>query len=184
MSIRKLTKVVTTNTAQNILTNSPFFEPKVIKKTLDILKTVQWDHNWTNLNPTYAQQTKIWFPNIDLLKSSQLLKLTKTGLGLCIQYITGHNWLLRHKRYYLDNPNMDLTCRLCNEVNSTEDAVHFWSHCKAMQINRNRITAILKRDKEADKVSFTQPLMWSPKQLDRFLTEPSIVQLLSDPGEE
>ena len=79
---------------------------------------------------------------------------------------------------------MDLTCRLCNEVNSTEDAVHFWSQCKAMQINRNRITAILKRDKEADKVSFTQPLMWSPKQLDRFLTEPSIVQLLSDPGEE
>ena len=53
-----------------------------------------------------------------------------------------------------------------------------------MKINRNRVTAILKRDKETDKVSFTQPLMWSPKQLDRFLTEPSIVQLLSEPGEE
>ena len=79
---------------------------------------------------------------------------------------------------------MDLTCRLCNEENSTEDALHFWTHCKAMKINRNRVTAILKRDKEADNVSFTQPLMWSPKQMDRFLTEPSIVQLLSDPGAE
>ena len=96
----------------------------------------------------------------------------------------GHNWLLRRKRYYLDNPNMDLTCRLCNEENSTEDAVHFWTNCTAMRINRNRVTAILRRDKDTDKVSFTQPLMWSPKQLDRFLTEPSIVQLLSEPGEE
>ena len=51
-----------------------------------------------------------------------------------------------------------------------------------MKINRNRVTAILKRDKEADKVSFTQPLMWSPKQLYKFLMNPSIVQLLSDPG--
>ena len=79
---------------------------------------------------------------------------------------------------------MDLTCILCNEENSTEDAVHFWTHCKAMKINRNRVTAILKRDNEADNVSFTQPLKWSPKQMDRFLTEPSIVQLLSEPGEE
>ena len=79
---------------------------------------------------------------------------------------------------------MDLTCRLCNEENSTEDAVHFWAHCTAMKINRNRVNAILKRDKEADKVSFTQPLTWSSRQLDRFLAEPSIVQLLSEPGEE
>ena len=79
---------------------------------------------------------------------------------------------------------MDQTCRLCNKENSTEDAAHFWTHCKAMKINRNRVTAILIRDKEADNVSFTQPLKWSPKQMDRFLTEPSIVQLLSEPGEE
>ena len=79
---------------------------------------------------------------------------------------------------------MDQTCRLCNEENSTEDAVHFWTHCNALKINRNRVTAILKRDNEADNVSFTQPLKWSPKQMDRFLTEPSIVQLLSEPGEE
>ena len=159
-------------------------EPKIIKKTLDSLKIAVWDHKWSNSNPTLAEQTKQWFPNIDLLKTKQLLKLSKIGLGLCIQFLTGHNWFLRHKRYYLNNPNMDLTCRLCNEENSTEDAVHFWTNCKAMKINRNRVTAILKRDKEVDKVSFTQPLMWSPKQLDRFLTEPSIVQLLSEPGEE
>ena len=166
------------------LATSPFFEPKVIKKTLDTLKSAAWDHNWTNSDPTFAEQTKQWFPNIDLSKTKQLLKLTKTGLGLCIQFLTGHNWLLRHKRYYLNNPHMDLTCRLCNEESSTEDAVHFWTNCNAMKINRNRVTAILKRDKETDKVNFTQPLMWSPKQLDRFLTEPSIVQLLSEPGEE
>ena len=177
-------KVNTTNTAQKTLTTSPFFEPKVIKKTLDTLKSAAWDHNWTNSDPTFAEQTKQWFPNIDLSKTKQLLKLTKTGLGLCIQFLTGHNWLLRHKRYYLNNPHMDLTCRLCNEESSTEDAVHFWTNCNAMKINRNRVTAILKRDKETDKVNFTQPLMWSPKQLDRFLTEPSIVQLLSEPGEE
>ena len=79
---------------------SPFFELKVIKKTLDTLKIEVWDNNWTNSDPTYAQQTKQWFPNINLLKTNQLLKLTQKGLGLCIQFLTGHNWLLRHKRYY------------------------------------------------------------------------------------
>ena len=47
-----------------------------------------------------------------------------------------------------------------------------------------QIETIMKLNKDADKVSFIQPLTWSPKQLDRFLTEPSIVQLLSDPGAE
>ena len=79
---------------------------------------------------------------------------------------------------------MDLTCRLCNEENSTEDALHFWTHCTAMRANRKKVMAIMKLNKDADKVSFIQPLTWSPKQLDRFLTEPSIVQLLSDPGAE
>ena len=172
------------NTAQIALTNSPFFDPKVIKKALDVLKIAEWNHKWTQSDPTLALQTKQWLPNIDLSKTKQLLKLTKTGLGLCIQFLIGHNWLLRHKRYYLDNPNMDLTCRLCNQEDSTEDAVHLWIHCTAMKINRKRVNAILKLNKHADKVSFTQPLMWSPMQLDRFLTEPSIVQLLSEPGVE
>ena len=81
-----LNKVSTTNTAQNVLTKSPFFEPKVIKKTLDTIKIEIWDHDWTNSDPIFAEQTKQWFPNIDLFKTNQLLKLTKTGLGLCIQY--------------------------------------------------------------------------------------------------
>ena len=34
-------------------------------------------------------------------------------LGFIIQFIKGHNWLLRHKRHYLQNTEMDQTCRLC-----------------------------------------------------------------------
>ena len=182
--IRKLLKANTINTAQTPLNTSPFYDTKVVKNKLDILKTAQWDYNWTNTDPVFAQQTKQWYPNIDPHKTKELLKLSKTGLGLCIQFITGHNWLLRHKRYYLNNPNMDQTCRLCNENDSREDAFHFWTNCKAMKINKNRVRAILKRDNDTDLVCFSHPLKWSPKQMDRFLTEPSIVQLLSDPGEE
>ena len=63
--IRKLIKSETNKTVLKELTTSPFFEPKVIKKTLDTLKIEVWDHNWTNSDPTFAKQTKQWFPNIN-----------------------------------------------------------------------------------------------------------------------
>ena len=114
-----------------------------------------------------------------------MLKLKRMALGLCIQFITGHNWLLRHKRYYLKNPNMDLTCRLCNEPDSTEDASHMWSECRALRAQRNKILAISKRQKTMETaISFNPPFKWSSRQLDRFLQEPHIVQLLVDPEGE
>ena len=64
--IRSIIKDSITNIAQNVLTKSPFFEPKVIKKKLDTLKIETWDIDWTNSDPTFAEQTKQWFPNIDL----------------------------------------------------------------------------------------------------------------------
>ena len=63
--VRKLIKSETNKTVLKELTKSPFFEPKVLKKTLDTLKTAVWDHNWTNSDPTFAKQTKQLFPNIN-----------------------------------------------------------------------------------------------------------------------
>ena len=77
-----------------------------------------------------------------------MLKINRIALGLCIQFITGHNGLLRHKRYYLENPNMDLTCRLCNEPNSTEDSSHLWSECRTLRAQRNKVLAKSIRSKK------------------------------------
>ena len=132
-----------------------------------------------------GQQTKTWWPSIMPGKSHDILKLNRMALGLCIQFITGHNWLLRHKRYYLKNPNMDLTCRLCNEADSTEDSSHIWSECTALRAQRNKIMAISKRQKTIETaISFNPPFTWSPRQLGRFLQEPHIAQLLVDPEGE
>ena len=137
----------------------------------------EWNREWTT--STVGQQTKIWIPRIIPFKSKDMLKINRIALGLCIQFITGHNWLLRHKRYYLKNPNMDLTCRLCNEPNSTEDSSHIWSECTKLRAQRNKVLANSIRLKQL-KPSFNQPFTWSPRQLCTFLREPSIAQLLVD----
>ena len=159
------------------LKKSPFHDTKVVKQELNSHKYDEWNRKWQNAQE--GVQTKMWLPQIDLSLTKSLLQLTRVTLGLCIQFITGHNWLLRHKRYYLKNPTMDQTCRLCNENESREDAIHLWSKCKALKRQRDIVQGI-----NTTQVILETPFQWLPSQLARFLREPNIGQLLEGPGED
>ena len=73
-----------------------------------------WNERWHKAKDRKgipeAEQTKTWFPTA--LMKPELLYLNRMRLGSLIQLTTGHNSLLRHRRYYLGNQELDQTCRL------------------------------------------------------------------------
>ena len=74
---------------------------------------------------------------------------------------------------------MDQTCRICNENESREDAIHLWSECRALKRQRDIVQGI-----NTAQVILEPPFKWLPSQLARFLQEPTIGQLLEGPGED
>ena len=125
-----------------------------------------WNARWHSIKnkkgEPEAVQTKVWIPNV--ISRPDLLNLGRITLGSIIQFITGHNHLLRHKRYYLINPELDLTCRLCGTVGSKEDSIHIWSRCPNSLIRavRNKAIALCRlklkqapNSKARAKLSFT-----------------------------
>ena len=139
-----------------------------------------------------AEHTKIWFPNA--LANSELINISRMRLGTIIQFTTGHNSCLRHRRYYLPNTNMDQTCRLCKQKGSREDSIHIWSECTyhKIQTARNKATALsrLKIKKASSSEARTRlanslinfnflNFVWSPAELCQFLMNDSIAQLMN-----
>ena len=107
---------------------------------------------------------------------------------LAVSATTGYN-----------NPFMDVTRRLCKEPDTTEDATHLWSICKALEHTRSIVhesehTEATQQTSLAALSSGTvqtgpkrqtleSPFEWLPEQLSRFLTDPTLVKLLEHPGQ-
>ena len=72
----------------------------------------RWNREWK----TYpdARQTKQWFPNTDRHKSKKILQLDKVQLGKTVQFLTGHNNLMRHR--HIKDKTINPTCRMCREA--------------------------------------------------------------------
>ena len=120
-------------------------------------------------------------------------------LGSIIQFRTGHNSCLRHRRYYLQNPEMDQTCRLCKLENSREDSIHLWLTCTDpnIQAARNKVRALcrlqIKRAPNSESrarlanslKNFNYPnFVWSPAEVCQFIMNRSVAQLMDDYEEE
>ena len=98
----------------------------LLKKTQHLVKGAQtkqkcgineyFNKKWLNAWQSYgeARQTKIWFPQPNAKKTSNLLKLNRNNLSRLVQFLTGHNKLKRHKNIQegVIDPN---SCRLCFE---------------------------------------------------------------------
>ena len=101
---------------------------------------------------------------------------------------------------------MDVTRRLCKEPDTTEDATHLWSICKALEHTRSIVHEWPEASHESEHTEATQqtslaalssgtvqtgpkrqtlesPFEWLPEQLSRFLTDPTLVKLLEHPGQ-
>ena len=98
--------------------------------------------------------------------SKALVKKNRTSLGTMIQFLTGHDWLNRHKwlvdpsRLHKSSLNGPM-CRLCGLEEETPQ--HLWSSCPELQQEREQIP---------------KNKLWQLKELDWFLGTTKIVLLL------
>ena len=104
---------------------------KIVKQSL----IVKWNQLW-QLDPTKYNQTKYWFPKIDLGQSEKFIKLDRKIFGQMVQIITGFNYLNYHQNNLGRVPSP--TCRFCDA--GREDAVHIVNHCPNFQDMRIRVT--------------------------------------------
>ena len=91
-------------------------------------------------------------------------RLSRIDLGLLIQFVTGHNYLCRHRKVMGEE---DDRCRLCGE--DIEDSLHLWENCKAT------------RDLRGGFIKCTSTI-WSLSQLSMFLREQIIAGLMDQNG--
>jgi len=140
--------------------------PIPLVKLKNNIKTYYYN-KWHSLWKVHkeARQTKIWFQTPDPNLSRKLLEIPRPKLGLLIQFLTGHNNLMRHKA--ICDPDVDSTCRLCLE--EEESSFHVIAECPVLQTarwNNFHLTTL------------QNPPVWSIQQVTRFLKETTIGDLL------
>ena len=85
----------------------------------------RWQSRWSRL--TTCRQTKVWLPRIRRDIIPFIRRLSRRDLGQLVHFITGHNYLLRHRSKL--GLGGSQKCRLCGVGN--EDAIHLWVECSA-----------------------------------------------------
>ena len=135
----------------------------VFKQLLGAHVEKLWDLRWR----TYfgAKETKIWFPHPNKKSALALIRESDRGL-LCkvIQAVTGHCYLNYHHNVRVAKlPMEEAKCRFCGYIKETP--FHVIASCDAFW--RQRQDAFLQ-------VSLSECPDWKPKQLLRFLAEPSM----------
>ena len=108
---------------------SALFPPLLSKQSLKHLVRQwgndRWQAKWAGLST--CQQTKVWFPFFRGNFVCRIRQLNRNELGRLIHFMTGHNFLLRHRRKLAgEGSNF---CHLCRSV--VEDALHLWMACQA-----------------------------------------------------
>jgi len=144
------------------------FDPVINQKTnIKKFYTRRWNNQWKKYPE--ARQTKIWFPQTDKHKSKKLLQLNRTLLGKTVQFLTGHNNLMRHR--HLKDNSIDPTCRMCQMKDET--SFHVIAECEALWQTRRFIFFETK---------LSNPPNWTVCQVTRFLRESPIGELLVQHG--
>ena len=127
-----------------------------------------WSDRWQSTDTDRYRQTRFWFPTGPRPEvSKELLMKNRTGLGSCIQLLTGHGWLKRHQWIVDSNhgtkpTSIDPMCRLCGKDEETPK--HLWEDCSQLRMG----TSVIPKG---------QP--WQLKHIDRFLRTNSMVMLLT-----
>ncbi|XP_059091458.1 uncharacterized protein LOC131886993 [Tigriopus californicus] len=139
---------------------------EAIKKSI----SKEWSTYWSN--SASCRQTKIFIPQTKFEEIPKTLgTVPRTELGKCIQFITGHCNLQRHR--HILNDISDPSCRLCNE--NDETPWHLLAECRGL---------IARRWTSFQHPTLPQMPKWSLKQLLGFLKESIIWELLDLWGQE
>lgn len=136
----------------------------------------RWNNYW--INHPDLRQSKLFFPKIDLKKSSELYKTDKSTFSALVRWISGHCFLKRHN--YLIRQNVitesdeatDPLCRLCED--ELETPQHLVTECPCL-INL-RLNCF--------GVRLSDPLnpTWDVRGLITFLKDP-LIQALEQDGD-
>ena len=133
----------------------PLSKP-VLKNEIRKIVHKMWEERWENR--TDARQTAIFFPKIDLKRSSELTQLSKEAISITVRAITGHDHRSRHKG--LIAGESEGKCRFCN--GEPETPSHIILYCP--RLLNLRAQKFLSYDAESIVQS------WEAKQLAAFLT--------------
>ena len=122
-----------------------------------------WNKRWKE--GTDARQTRIFFPEINLSKSTKLVKMDRETLGKLIRAISGHDFRKRHEG--LVKGIAVSNCRFCD--NEEESSHHIINRCPRLAEKRME--------------HFRTPMgtevnpNWQPEQLAAFLSYPTISEM-------
>ena len=75
-----------------------------------IMMVEEWNKEWRGCG--IARMSKQFFPDVNIQRSSELIKLNRDDLTLIVTMTTGHNDLRYHSS--LREPTISPYCRLCN----------------------------------------------------------------------
>ena len=154
----------TLGTGDNRVIETPL---TVVKSDIDKFYYNKWKVAW--LQYKFARQTKIWFQEPDQNKSKELLKMNRNKLSILVQFITGHNRLMRHCNLQ-DGIEDPYSCRFCLE--DEETSYHLIAECLALQADR---WAVFQSPSTLEK----HPT-WSVKQLNMFLEVSKVGKMLQN----
>ena len=143
-------------------TQAALSDPGEIKSIIRAWGSRQWQSFWRELLPQ-CRQTKIWLPDVHRSIIREMPNVSRVELGLMIQFVTGHCYLLKHRS--LLEQGLAYECRLCLEED--EDPMHLWCECPAIDSEQRKIGLINKT-----------PANWLPGNLSRFLQIPPIVEIM------
>ena len=93
----------------NVRVHTALHGKPALKQSVQAWGNKKWDRRWRSLKT--CNQTKIWFPFLREDRSPLIGRLSRIDLGLLIQFITGHNYLRRHRKVM--GEGNDTSCRLC-----------------------------------------------------------------------
>jgi ribonuclease HI len=146
-----------------VAADRPLISTHIIKNRVRDLVDGEWNKQWMASLP--CRQTKLFFPQIDRLKSNGILKLRRKDHSLLSQLFTGHSFLNRHSAL-MDN-EIDPACQLCG-LGDEQTAHHILAICPKFQAARRMIFG-------SHVIWQSQP--WSVMQVLHFCTEISLSDL-------
>ena len=161
---------------ENVLTLPALEDYTVVKEKIKAWGTGEWNGRW--ISSSRCAQTKLWMPTTKPDLTSYFRGLTRQELGKAIQFITGHNSLLRHEAK-LNKEIAQPDCRLCGQ--GVEDAAHLWSNCTTVR-DQGWVPPSNRCDTPQNRTPGDTITVWTPEQLSRFLRIPLIASLLVPDG--
>ena len=140
----------------------PLSKAEIEGKLKEIITRI-WNKRWESRGD--CRQTKIFFPKVDLKKSSEITKMSRENISRVIRAITGHDFRRKHEA--LVTGSTDTQCRFCEDA--VESSAHIINDCPRLAGKRlHYLNRPLGRSVTPD---------WEPQQLAAFLSDPIISEM-------